>query len=194
MKTITHPHQHRAGLDRHVADPDTRRPSAPPAHPSARLARDAFDWYQAAALLHDFAAWIEAAVGEHLATAQPAFAAELADPASAYRSPGSAFIVADDGWLVCGTLAVRRHADGTAELKRMYVRPAARGAGHAGRLLTRALDHATAGGAHRIWLETLPGLMDPAIALYRNHGFTVVTDQHRTIDLDGVIVMARDLR
>lgn len=159
-----------------------------------RRATTARDWHEATALLHDFAVWIEAASGIALATTQGGFAAELVDLASAYSTPDSSFWLADDGVVGCGTVAVRRHGDGSAELKRMYVRPGARGGGHADRLVEAVVTHARIWGADRIWLETLPGLMDAAIRLYRRHGFREVPAAVPTLAVDGLLTMSLDLR
>jgi GNAT superfamily N-acetyltransferase len=69
----------------------------------------------------------------------------------------------------CG--AVRRVEPGVAEIKRMYVAPAARGHG-VGRLILNALeDEARRLGARRLLLETGPRQPE-AIALYERAGFT----------------------
>ena len=66
---------------------------------------------------------------------------------------------------------VRMSAPGLAELKRMYVRPAARRRGIARRLLAAAETEAARLGAQLLRLET--GLRQPeAIALYESAGYT----------------------
>lgn len=61
----------------------------------------------------------------------------------------------------------------TCEIKRMYVVPAARGAGHARRMLTHLEESARAAGARALVLET--GLKQPeAIALYESSGYVAV--------------------
>lgn len=69
-----------------------------------------------------------------------------------------------------GCVGLRPLNDDTAELKRLYVRPRARGL-RVGRLLTEeAIQIARAGGYRRVVLDTL-GSMTEANALYRSMGF-----------------------
>ena len=71
--------------------------------------------------------------------------------------------------IACG--ASRRLADGSIEIKRMYVRPSHRGRGLGRRILAELESRARAAGASRLVLET--GLRQPeAIALYRSSGFS----------------------
>jgi GNAT superfamily N-acetyltransferase len=87
--------------------------------------------------------------------------------------PHGAFLLARlDGEAVgCG--ALRRHDDGVGEVKRMYVRPDARGRGVA-RALLAALEAEAAGlGYRRLVLET--GDRQPeAMALYETAGWTPI--------------------
>jgi ribosomal protein S18 acetylase RimI-like enzyme len=159
---------------------------------SIRRPGGAWEWHQASALLHDFAEWILAAGGVDLMVDQPGFAAELADLPAVYDGEGAEMFVAFDDGLAIGTVAVRHHADGTSELKRMYVRRAARGRGVADRLVDHVARTATVRGSDWLWLETLRGAMDPAIRLYRRHGF-VPAIRRSTIEHDGMLVMERQL-
>jgi GNAT superfamily N-acetyltransferase len=80
------------------------------------------------------------------------------------------FLIAriDDEAIGCG--AVRFIDATTAEVKRMYVAPRARGAG-VGREIVQALEaFARERGAHRMVLETGPKQVE-AIALYEHAGF-----------------------
>lgn len=84
--------------------------------------------------------------------------------------PGIAFFVArlDGGPVGCGGVAV---AGGSAEVKRMYVRPRARGRGVAAALLARLEDEARGRGATRLALETGDAQL-AAIRFYERAGFT----------------------
>jgi ribosomal protein S18 acetylase RimI-like enzyme len=69
-----------------------------------------------------------------------------------------------------GVGALKPVDDTTAEIKRMYVRPAARGLGVGRALLLRLIEDATAEAYTIVRLETLR-LMTTAQALYRTVGF-----------------------
>lgn len=95
------------------------------------------------------------------------FEDELAALPGYYR----ALLVARDatGALV-GSAAVKHLPDGAAELKRLYVRPAARGTGLGKRLAEAAVDRARDLGYAVIRLDTLPK-MEVACGIYASLGF-----------------------
>ena len=87
------------------------------------------------------------------------------------EKPGVTLFVARDAAAVVGTAALVERGDGTAELKRMFVAPEARGLGVGGALLTAVERLAAASGVRLLQLETgVPQLA--AIALYEKSGFT----------------------
>lgn len=69
-----------------------------------------------------------------------------------------------------GIAALVDAGDGTGELKRMFVDPAARGRGAARALLTAVEDAARRRGIHTLRLETGPKQPE-AIGLYTSHGY-----------------------
>ncbi len=90
------------------------------------------------------------------------------DPAE-FAPPGGLFLVAYAGGAAAGCGGWRAHGS-EAEIKRMYVMPAARGRGLARRLLAELERTARAAGHHRVILET--GRQQPeAVALYRSAGY-----------------------
>ncbi len=89
--------------------------------------------------------------------------------------PSGAFLVGwEDGVAVaCG--GVKRWDEQTGEIKRMYVVPAARSRGHAGRLLEGLEEAARSLGYARVRLDT--GDRQPhARALYEGHGYGRIPD------------------
>lgn len=109
---------------------------------------------------------------------RPATKAELQshldnDPHDDLAPPHGTFLVAraDDG-AVLGYVGVRLLSAGpaTAEVKRMYVRPAGRGAGLGRGLLQAAEASARELGAARVVLETNTQLTE-ARAMYAAHGY-----------------------
>ena len=124
---------------------------------------------------------------------QPEFAQEIDDLENWYSHPDRALLLAFDQDLAIGVGALRHHPDGTAEMKRMYVRPVARGSGAADALVRRLLECAAGRRSCVVWLETLRGVMDHAIGLYGRHGFETATASGRTINLPGIVTMERRL-
>ena len=91
------------------------------------------------------------------------------DP-SDFAPPHGVFVVGWESCALVGCGGVRVTEPGIAELKRMYVRQAARRRGIARQLLARVEDEARALGATTLRLET--GLRQPeAIALYTSAGY-----------------------
>jgi GNAT superfamily N-acetyltransferase len=151
------------------------------------------DFDQAAALVHDLVEWIRVALRFELEARQPSLADELDALREFYSGDDGALFLASLGEVAVGTVGVRCDG-GSAELKRMYVRPVARGRGVADALIAAAVAFAADAGCDHVWLETVRGGMDPAIAVYRRNGFAVVDDQEPTLDLTGIVVMRRSLQ
>lgn len=105
------------------------------------------------------------------------FEQELVDLPSDYAHPRGALLLASLDGVLAGCCALRPldscdYAN-AAEMKRLFVRPSARGLG-LGRLLTEAiLDTARAAGYSCVLLDTLDD-MESARALYEDLGFVEI--------------------
>jgi GNAT superfamily N-acetyltransferase len=86
------------------------------------------------------------------------------------RPPAGEFFVAYLRGEAIGCGAVKHHAGAPAEIKRMWIAPAARGLGLGRRLLEHLEDCAGAGGARAARIET-SAVLTEALALYRSAGW-----------------------
>jgi ribosomal protein S18 acetylase RimI-like enzyme len=138
------------------------------------------------ALLREYAA----SLGTHICF--QTFDRELADLPGDYAPPGGRLLVARDGDALTGCVALRPLPGVGGELKRLYVRPAARGTGLGRRLARHVIDEAAAIGYGRLFLDTLP-TMTEAAGLYRSLGFRPVAP-YLADPVPGAVCMALDLR
>lgn len=112
----------------------------------------------------------EYASGVELDLCFQGFEAELAELPGKYAPPSGRLLLATDGGAMLGCVALRRFSAADGEMKRLYVRPAARGLGAGRALVERVIAEARAVGYRRLLLDTLPS-MAAAIALYESLGF-----------------------
>lgn len=102
------------------------------------------------------------------------FDAELASLPAPYAAPGGYLLLARENGVATGIVGLKQLEAGTAEIKRLYVLPAARGSGLGRRLAERALDEARARSYARVRLDTHRPSMAAAVALYRSLGFVEI--------------------
>ncbi len=107
------------------------------------------------------------------------FEKELAELPGEYVAPAGRLFLALEGDQVAGCVALRGLGDGVCEIKRLYVRPDFRGKGLGRELTEAAIDAARQIGYQRMRLDTLPGKMDRAIAMYGSLGFREIEAYYR---------------
>jgi len=132
-------------------------------------ARSAADIEEALALIRDYAASLPVDL------AFQGFDAELAELPGKYAPPQGELLLArggDDAALGCVALRPLE-SSGICEMKRLYVRPGARGLGAGRALLAAIIAAAEQRGYAEMRLDSLP-TMSEAMALYRRFGFVEI--------------------
>jgi GNAT superfamily N-acetyltransferase len=165
---------------------------APKITVEVRAATSESDWQHARTLLRDYLDWLQVAGGIDALQLQPSLRQELTDLPAWYGRPRGVMLLAHLDGVAVGSVGVRAEPDGTAEMKRLYVQAAGRGHGLGARLVQAAHTAARDLGAETLRLVTVPGLMDPAIALYRQLGF-VPTAQFGEMIADSLLYLEQPL-
>lgn len=103
------------------------------------------------------------------------FDKELAELPGTYAPPRGRLLLALDseqsGEQYAGCVALHPLAEEICEMKRLYVRPEFRGRGVGQRLIAAIIDAGRELGYKSMRLDTVPGMMDSAIKMYRRIGF-----------------------
>ena len=124
--------------------------------------------YQAAAkLFTEYAQWL----GIDLSFQH--FDEELQILETMYGPPEGGIILCKQDNEFIASVAIRKFADGIAELKRMYVQPAYQQSGIGKTLMENSIELAIACGYKKIVLDTLNDMI-PAIRLYKKYGFAEI--------------------
>ncbi len=120
------------------------------------------------------------------------FEAELGTLPGGYARPdGRLLLAVDERGAPIGCVALRPVAPGACEMKRLYVRPIARGTGLGAALARAIVGAARDAGYARMCLDTLPSMLD-ARRLYDRLGFRP-TDPYVHNPVPGALFLSLDL-
>jgi len=121
------------------------------------------------------------------------FDQELTGLPGKYSPPTGRLLLAYVDSKVAGCIALRKHDSDTSEMKRLFLRPHFRGMGLGKALVVKIIDEAKAIGYKHMCLDTIPGKMDSAIALYEAMGFEDISPYYDN-PVAGARFMRKDLR
>lgn len=120
-----------------------------------------------AALFHEYADWLRDQICLY------DFAEEMRAFPAPYEAPSGTLLLARDGGDALGALGVRPLGERICEMKRLYVRPGARGTGLGRALAEASLTWAREAGYDAMRLDTLDSL-HAARQLYESLGFVAI--------------------
>jgi ribosomal protein S18 acetylase RimI-like enzyme len=109
-----------------------------------------------------------------------------------YAPPDGRLLMAYADDQLVGCIALRKWDERTCEMKRLFLRPEFRGKGYGRTMIDKLIEEAREVGYERMRLDSLPGKMDAAIALYRGLGFTDIPAYYAN-PLEGVVYLERTL-
>jgi GNAT superfamily N-acetyltransferase len=148
---------------------------------SIRLAQFDADAEVVRTLMREYSQFLNSSVGgEHICV--ESLEEELAGLPGSYAEPDGAVLLAFEEETPAGCIALKplypagatREGERACEMKRLWVRPAQQGTGLGRRLAEEIVKMARERGYTAMYLDTMPGSMQPAFRLYCAMGFTPV--------------------
>jgi ribosomal protein S18 acetylase RimI-like enzyme len=120
------------------------------------------------------------------------FDKELATLPGDYAPPDGRLLLAEYEGKVVGCVALHQLEPGICEMKRLYLRPTARGKGLGRILADRIIVEGRQIGYRRMRLDTVEPVMKDAVAMYRKLGFKKI-EPYCANPMAGVIYMELQL-
>jgi GNAT superfamily N-acetyltransferase len=141
------------------------------------------DLAPATKLAREFGAWATEQIRVELGIVIPTEADHPTDVLDQLLESGGRLYVATVGGEAVGVGGLKRLSETAAEIKRMFVRPEARGFGAGRAILQQLIADARTMNCETIYLESAP-FMHSAHALYRSVGF-VLSDSYAGREFEG---------
>jgi putative acetyltransferase len=120
------------------------------------------------------------------------FDEELSALPGDYAPPDGRLWLAELDGRAVGCVALHRHAGDICEMKRLYVRPEARGGGLGRALVEALIAEARRIGYRKLRLDTVGATMRNAVSLYRSLGFKDIP-AYRENPMPSVVYLELDL-
>lgn len=115
-------------------------------------------------LIREYVAWLD------MDLSYRGFAEEMACFEQRFTLPSGLFLIADPAQTMAGCVGLLQHGQHTAEVKRLYVRPAFRGQRLGEKLIVALIERARQLGVRRLILDAVPQTT-VAQQLYERLGF-----------------------